>query len=200
MLLVGVGACASLHRGESSSDFCVAPGPGTQGPVAGLTDASGHAPPPASVSHRLAGTWDVLTVTNEGASPARADRWQLRLVPTDSTTWYRCPLGACRTRDVAVVAAGARVRRDVPFDSVARAQRRSRDPEQVEAHYEPATKQVTFWFGPLIFDAGTFYELDELTDSTFAGRWTDGSYAMLAVRRSGVTVFEHRQGYFCARR
>jgi hypothetical protein len=151
-------------------------------------------------AHALSGTWDVLTVTTEGASPAVVERWTLRLVPTAPEVWYDTHFGPRRSRNVAVVAAGAPIRSSTAFDSAAAARRHLTDRERVEATYDSSTNHLTLSFGPPVLDAGTFYAVAEVSDTLLAGRWTDGSYVVTEVQRGDVTTLEHHQGFFCAHR
>lgn len=180
-LFIAGTACTSLHHGRThAAGFCVSPEAGADaGAISwgarAFSNRPDSAPLPAVVGQALAGIWDVLTVTTEGAAPAEVERWRLRLVPTDRGVWYQCMFGPCRTQRVAVVAAGAPLRAHATFDSSASAQRRSTDPARIEAHYDSSTKHLTLSFGPPMLDAGTFYTVTELSDTLLAGRWTDGS-------------------------
>jgi hypothetical protein len=198
--------CASLHPAQTGpSPFCIAPQAGAEAAstswhlsgAAALTDRSVS---PATASRALAGIWDLVAITTEGAAPAEVARWPLRLVQTDTGVWYQCALGPCPNRRAAFVAAGAPLRRSVTFDSVAASQRRSTDPERIDVRYDSTTNHLTLWPGAVILDAGTFYAVTEVSDTLLAGRWTDGSYVIAEVSRAGIKTLEHQQGFFCARR
>ncbi|HEX4683648.1 MAG TPA: hypothetical protein VH277_13105 [Gemmatimonadaceae bacterium] len=161
--------------------------------------ATDSAREPDRAARALAGTWDLLTVATEGANPPETERWKLRLVSTTSDVWFKCPAGPCRTRRVAVIAGGAPVRPSIAFDSVAFANRRSSDGALVEARYDVHDNHLSL-SGPPVMDAGTFYNVAEVSDSTMRGRWTDGSYIDAIIPRGNTVALEHQQGYFCARR
>lgn len=205
LFLAAVASCAQLHRPSISPRFCLAPGSGADhGPVSwnarGLGGPINSAPPPDTAAAALAGTWDVLTVATEGARPGAVDRWTLRLVPTTPAVRYDAPFGPRRSRNISVVAAGAPLRSSAGFDAIAAAQRRLAGRDRVEATYDSSTNRITLSFGPPMLDAGTFYAVTEVSDTLFAGRWTDGSYIVTEVQRGSVTTLEHMQGFFCARR
>jgi len=97
------------------------------------------------------------------------------------------------------VAVGRSRRRDVPFDSAAISHATS-DPARIVARYDSVSGYLTLAFGPPMLDAGVFYAVTRLSDTTMTGRWTDGSYLLSEVRRGNVTTWEHEQGFFCGRR
>lgn len=204
-LAVATVACIHTPRAASPAPFCSAAPPGAE--AAPVTwHRSGKEPTiftplhPDTVARILTGTWDVLTVTTEGVEPPGVERWQLKLVSTDPQVRFQCAMGPCRSRRAPVVAGGAALRKGAAFDSAAFAQRRSTDPERVEAHYDSTGNHLTLSFGPPIMDAGTFYALTDASDTTLKGRWTDGGYMLIMVRRGNATAFEHTEGYFCAHR
>jgi hypothetical protein len=99
-----------------------------------------------------------------------------------------------------VVAAGSFLAESSPFDSVAAAQRHLTGSRRVEVSYDSTAGRVGWSVGPPMLDAGTFYSVIVISDSSLAGRWTDGSYLVTEVQRGEVTTLEHMQGFFCARR
>ncbi len=205
LLLAGLVSCIPIRSNQPTGHFCEAPNPGAEyGPIwwrlRGSRAFTKPAPAPADVGRSLAGTWHVLTVTTEGIGAGSGGEWRLRLVPTDSSASSRCALGPCNARRILVVAAGAPVKPGTTFDSSAAAQGRLREPDRVEARYDSTTNHMILSFGPPILDAGTFYNVTQVADSSFAGRWTDGSYIVSEVKRGNAKTLEHRQGYFCARR
>ena len=202
--IISLMGCAPLRHGQPrGAPFCLAPSTAAEAAPTSWhspTGAIGTPLPPSEVAQKLVGTWDVLEVATEGAAPADVERWRLRLVKTQHTVWYQCALGSCRTQRVAVVAAGAPVRQDALFDTVAASERRLKDAGAIDARYDSTTNHLTFSPEQLVLDAGTFYAVTEVSDTFLAGRWTDGSYISAEVQRGGAMTFEHRSGFFCARR
>ena len=202
-LTFGLVGCGRLHHPSVAAEpFCAPPWDNagaapTTWRIAGRTEHDSAVTFEAA-AHALSGTWDMLTVATQGVSEEQPQRWKLRLVVADSASQNPCFMPRCRLTTVRVVAVGAPLGR-APFDS-ATVTKATQQSDRVKARYDNKTNHVTFDFGPPIMDAGTFYALTEVSDSTIAGRWVDGSYVLFFVRRGDVTTLEHSQGFFCGRR
>lgn len=194
--------CTHLHRSSTkSAPFCWPAQPGDlPNPTSWhlAVTASPGVPSFDVAAQALSGRWDVLTVTTEGENPPGAQRWQLQLVAADSGAQFDCIIMPCRRTDVRVVAVGAPLGQ-APFDSVGITRNR-RASDRVVARFDHTTNHVTLDFGPPMLDAGVFYAVTQVSDTTLAGRWTDGSYVGFFTQRGNVTTVEHQQGFFCARR
>jgi len=202
-LTLGLAGCATIHQSATAPEpFCISPGGGdmdapTTWRIVGRAEHD-SAIAFEDAAHALSGTWDMLTVATEGEDGARPLRWKLRLVVADSASQDPCFIPGCRLTNVRVIALGAPLGR-TQFDS-ATVTKATNQQDRVAARYDRKTNHVTFYFGPPMLDAGTFYALTEVSDSTIAGRWIDGSYLMSSVRRGDVTTLEHPQGFFCGRK
>lgn len=198
--------CAACHYSRPTDvrpSFCIPAGPGeefqpTQWDSGSASGDGGAKLNTDRVTRLLSGTWDMLTVTTEGAAPAWVERWTLRMVAADSIAKATCFLGPCRS-DPRIAAVGSRIERGKAFDSTF-ISHSARAPERIVAHYDSMTSHLTLVFGPPVLDAGISYTVTELSDTTMTGRWADGSYIVIAVRRGEVTTLEHPQGFFCGRR
>lgn len=205
LLALATSACSYPWRTQSSSKpFCSAPEPGEEGQptrwlLHSLPRDTPALPHSALVTSALSGTWEMLTVTTEGAIGTEPERWTLRFVAADSEgARTSCLVSPCRAR-ARTVAVGRSLRSDAPFDSAAISHTMS-DPARIVARYDSTNGYLTLAFGPPMNDAGVFYAVTRLSDTTMRGRWTGGSYILAQVRRGNVTTWEHEQGFFCGRR
>ena len=202
-LTLGLAGCGHLHHPSIAAEpFCAPPWDGA-GDAPTTWRIAGRAEHDSAVAldaaaHALSGTWEMLTVATEGVNETQPERWKLRLVVADSASQNPCFIAGCRLTTVHIVAVGAPLGAS-PFDSAA-VTKAKQQPNRVAARYDRKTNHVTLDFGPPMLDAGTFYEMTEVSDSTIAGRWVDGSYLLFSVRRGDVTTLEHPQGFFCGRR
>jgi hypothetical protein len=161
----------------------------------------GRVPDASAAGRALAGTWDIVQVATEGPAHNSIERWQLRLVATDSAVRYECWFGQPCYQGTSIPAAGAIVRAGQPFDSVAAARRRPDDSTSATIHYSETDNKLSLDFGPPEIDGErTLFGLTEVTDSTFMGRWVYGGIRVFEVNRRGVVTREQPQGFFCARR
>jgi hypothetical protein len=195
-------ACGRLHHATvAAKPFCTPPWEGavrapTTWRILGTTKPDSAVAFEAA-ARALSGTWDMLTVTTEGEDGARPEHWKLRLVVADSASQNPCFIPGCRRTGVRIVAIGTPL--GSTFDSVS-VTRATNGSDRIVARYDRNTDHVTLHFNPGLLDGGTFYALTEVSDSTIAGRWIDGSYLLFSVRRGDVTTLEHPQGFFCGRK
>jgi hypothetical protein len=189
----------------SQEPYCVAPAPGAE--AGGVTwyrdgdptDRPADRPDPRALGERLAGSWDVLTVTTEGRAGPSASQWQLNLIAVDPNAGSGCQSDRCVDSGQG---AGAKKRTGSRSTSESEivAVDTARGYKHATAVYNRERNTVTLSFGPVVLDGGTFYMFTDVSDSTFAGRWVSGGQVVTTVNRGAVSVLEQEGGYFCARR
>jgi len=208
-LALGLSACTYLRGAKSDPPRLCTPPRQAEAASRGVywfnreaSDSAGmaHVPNASGAGRALSGTWDVVQVATEGPAEKPIERWRLRLVATDAAVRLQCWSARPCHDGSSIPAAGAIVRAGQAFDSVAAARRLSDDTTLTTVHFSETDNKLTLHFGPPTIDAGSFYGITEVTDSTFMGRWAYGGLRLFDVNRGGVVTGEQPQGFFCARR
>lgn len=155
------------------------------------------APTARGLQGLLTGTYDILVVTTEGVERPTVERWQFRLMPSDSVAASRCTFGACDS-DRSFPLVGHKGVSLSARDSLKLVRRQLLDSAEFDVSFTPkfgrlSIQEVT------ASDAGGFYMYpDALTAQGFSGRWSDAGMLGVSFKRDNVRVVERPSGYFCA--
>ena len=172
---------------------CVAMDGSTGWPTAsGTGSGSENVPPHDQLIALLSGTYDVQLVTTEGVSSPTVSRWRIVVLPvkTPIPGFYVSPLFVGTRTDVS---------NPTPADSLLRGRFLGRS-NDFEMRVDSTTGNLNWATDPGATDSGWLFTVAEVDSAGFRGRWQDGSFIMTILHRGKLTVGEHAQGYYCAKR